>query len=147
MSNKTIKNWVSEVSNGKSVFVASRLTEIHPLSDRIVRQLVLIDKIKYIWVGHDRIKASNEIKIEGSRKIPITKPGHPTAIGFDLIFELPLKSVQFYEIASSVKGYGETMLKAVLDALDPDWEVVIGLDFSMGFWDVMADRYKQVIRM
>ena len=147
MSNKAIKNWISEVNNGKSVYVASRLKEINPLADRIVKQLVCIDKIEYIWVGHDRILASNEVKIEGSRKKPITTPGHPTAIGFDLIIDIPYKTVQFYEIASSVKGYGEAMLKAVLAALDPDWEVVIGLDFSMGFWDVMAERYEQVFRL
>jgi hypothetical protein len=147
MSNKAIKIWIAEVSNGKSVYVASRLKEIHPLTDRIVRQLVCIDKIEYIWVGHDRILASNEIKIEGSRKIPITKPGHPTAIGFDLLIDISYKSVQFYEIASAEKGNGETMLKAVLEALDPGWEVVIGMDFSMGFWDVMAERYEQVVVM
>ncbi len=39
------------------------------------------------------------------------------------------------------------MLKAVLEALDPDWEVIIVMDFSMGFWDVMAERYEQVVVM
>jgi hypothetical protein len=145
MSNKQIKNWISEVNNGKSVFVASRVKRIDPLVDKIIRNLVCIDKIEYIWVGHDRIKVSNEIKLEGSRKKPITTPGHPTAIGFDLFIDLPVKSVQFYGIASSTKGYGETMLKAVLEALNPDWEVIIGMDFSMGFWDVMAERYDQVV--
>ncbi len=145
MSNKAIKNWISEVNNGKSVAVAVRLKEIHPLADRIVRQLVYIDKIQYIWVGYDRIKASSEVKIEGNRKKPITTPGHPTAIGIDLIIERPLKAVQFYEIASAVKGYGEIMLMAVLDAIEPDWEVMIVMDFSMGFWDVMAERYEQVV--
>jgi hypothetical protein len=144
MSNKAIKSWISEVNNGKSVVVASRLKAIHPLTDRIVRKIVCIDKLEYIWVGHDKILASNEIKIEGSRKIPITKPGHPTAIGFDLIIDIPYKTVQFYEIASAEKGNGETMLKAVLEAIDSDWEVVIGMDFSMGFWSVMAERYEQV---
>ncbi len=95
MSNKAIKNWIAEVNNGKSVLVASRLKEIHPLADRIVRQLVLIDKIEYIWVGHDRIRASSEVKIEGTRKIPITKPGHPTAIGFDLILSFHINQSSF----------------------------------------------------
>ena len=147
MSNKAIKSWISEVSNGKSVFVASRLKKIHPLNDRIVRKLVCIDKIEYIWVGHDRIRVSNEVRVEGTRKIPITKPEHPTAIGCDLLVDIPYKNVQFYEIASAEKGYGETMLKAVLEAIDSDWEVVIVMDFSMGFWDVMAERYEQVVVM
>jgi hypothetical protein len=147
MSNKAIKSWISEVSNGKSIFVASRLKKIHPLNDRIVRKLVCIDKIEYIWVGHDRIRASSELRTEGSRKIPITKPGHPTAIGLDLLIDIPYKTVQFYEIASAEKGNGEIMLKAVLEALDSDWKVVIVMDFSMGFWGVMAERYEKVVVM
>jgi hypothetical protein len=144
MSNKRIKTWISDVSKGKNVAVASRLNDIYPIVDRIVRNIVRIDKIEYIWIGHDRIEVSSEAKLEGKRQKPVTTPGHPTATGFSLIIEFPLKSVQFFEITSATKGYGETMLKAVLDALDPDWEVIIVLDYSHGFWEAMAKKYEQV---
>lgn len=144
MSNKKILAWIDSVNNGKDVSVASRLKVIDPLTDSIVRNLALIDRIEYIWVGHERIQASNEIEILGKRRKPVTKPGHPTAIGLDLLLEPKLKSVQVYEIASSVKGYGTKILQAMLKSIEQDWKIVIVMDYSMGFWEVMSNRYKQV---
>ena len=145
MTTKKLSKWVSEVSNGKSIAISSRIKEIHPLIERIVKNLVLLEPMKYIWIGTDTILASNEVKLAGRRWTPISTAGHPTAIGLHLILEFDLNSVQFYDITSYVKGNGERMLKAILDAIEPDWEVVIVMDYSKGFWRAMSKKYEQVI--
>jgi len=64
---------------------------------------------------------------------PVTKPGHPTAIGVSLIMEEDREEIQFYEITSAVKGYGSKMVEAVLNALPKKWEAIVVMDWSGGF--------------
>jgi len=81
MSNKIIEIWKGQVANGKTIFVATKVKTIHPVVDAIVKNLCEIDLIQYVRISQEDIQASNEIKIKGRIKIPISMTGHPSAVG------------------------------------------------------------------
>jgi hypothetical protein len=85
MSSKKIEAWKIQVANEKTIFVASNIKSIHPVVDRIVTNLCKIDLINYVRVSKEDIYASNEIKIIGRTKMPVSTPGHPSVIGVHLI--------------------------------------------------------------
>jgi len=74
MSNKKIEAWKVQVCKGKTIFVATNVKNIHPVVDRIVTNLCKIDLINYVRVTKEDIYASNEIKIIGRTKMPISTP-------------------------------------------------------------------------
>jgi len=112
MSNKKIEAWKIQVTEEKSIFVSSNVKSIHPVVDRIVTNLFKIDLINYVRVSKEDIYASNEIKIMGRTKMPVSTPGHPSAVGVHLILDFIFNGIQFFEITSVVKGFGEKMVKA-----------------------------------
>ena len=65
-----------------------------------------IDLIQFLRVTQNDLHASNEITIKGRTKIPVSTPGHHTAVGVHLILDIPYNTVQFFEITSAIKGYG-----------------------------------------
>lgn len=89
------------------------------------------------------ILASSEVT-QGRIKIPITQPDHPTAVGLSLILDFASNSVQFYGINSTVKGYGRKMVDAVFKSLPENWNGVVVMDWSDGFWDKMLKSYKNL---
>ena len=142
MANKEIKNWKDRTSKGKEIFVASKVKTIHPVVDKIVCRLLEIDRIQYIRVSQTDLYASSEIQIRGRIKTPISTPSHPSAIGVHLILDHPYNTIQFYEITSAVKGYGEKMVKAVLSSIPADWLAAVIIDYdSESFWDRMIEKY------
>jgi len=144
MSNKKIEAWKVQVAKGKSVFVAFNVMSIHPVVDRIVSNLCKINLIKYVRVTKEDIYASNEIKIIGRTKMPVSTPGHPSAVDVHLILDFIFDGIQFFEITSAVKGYGEKMVKAVVTAIPDDWEASVVMDWSEGFWEKMAEKYDRI---
>ena len=140
MSNKKIESWKIQVANGKTIFVATNVKSIHPVVDSIVTNLSKIDFINYVRVSKEDIYASNEIKIMGRTKMPVSTPGHPSAVGVHLILDLIFDGIHFFEITSAVKGYGEKMVKAVVTAIPDDWEAAVVMDYSGGFWDRMLEK-------
>jgi hypothetical protein len=76
--------------------------------------------------------------------IPITKPYHPTAIGIHLIYDCQFKTLEFFEINSPIKGWGEEMVKAALNRLSSDWQPTVVMDWSDGFWDKMKVQYNNL---
>ncbi len=74
-------------------------------------------------------------------KIPVSTTGHPSAVGVHLILDFAPNTIQFFEITSAVKGYGEKMVRAVMTALPDEWEACVIMDWSDGFWDKMAEKY------
>jgi hypothetical protein len=135
MSNKNIETWKDQIANGKTITVATKVKTIHPVVDAIVKNLCEIDLIQYVGISQEDIQASNEIKIKGRTKIPISAPGHPSAVGVHLILDFSTDTIQFHEITSAVKGYGEKMIQAVMTALPDDWDACVVMDWSEGFWD------------
>jgi hypothetical protein len=144
MSNKKIEAWKVQVAKEKSIFVASNVESIHPVVDRIVTNFFKIDLIKYIRVTKEDLYASNEIKIIGRTKMPVTTPGHRSAVGVHLILDFIFDGIHFFEITSVVKGYGEKMVKAVVTAIPDDWEAAVVMDWSDGFWDRMSAKYDRI---
>ncbi|MFT5813142.1 MAG: hypothetical protein ACI9VT_000882 [Psychroserpens sp.] len=55
------------------------------------------------------------------------------------------KVIQFFYISSPVKGSGEKIVSAVIKAAPKEWSVVVLLDWSNGFWPVMANKYPRLI--
>jgi hypothetical protein len=147
MSNKEIEAWKLQVAKDKSIFVASNVKSIHPVVDRIVTNLCKIDLINYVRVTKEDIYASNEIKIIGRTKMPVSTPGHPSVVGVHLILDFRLYGIQFFEINSAVKGYGEKMVKAVVTAIPDDWEAAVVMDYSGGFWNKMSEKYDRIVML
>ena len=145
MSNKKIEAWKVQAGKEKTIFVATNVKNIHPIVDRIVTNLCKIDLINYVRVSKEDIYASNEIKIIGRTKMPVSTPGHPSAVGVHLILDFIYDGIQFFEITSAVKGYGEKMVKAVVTAIPDDWEAAIVMDYSDGFWDRMSEKYDRIV--
>jgi len=120
MSNKKIETWKGQVAKGKIIFVAAKVKTIHPVVDAIVKSLCEIDQIQYVRISQEDIQASNEIKIKGRIKIPVSTTGHPSAVGVHLILDFATDTIQFHEITSAVKGYGEKMVQTVMVGLPDD---------------------------
>jgi hypothetical protein len=147
MSNKKIEAWKVQVGKGKTILVATNVKSIHPVVDSIVTNLCKIDLINYVRLSKEDIYASNEIKIIGRTKMPVSTPGHPSAVGVHLIIDFILGGIQFFEITSAEKGYGEKMVKAVVTAIPDDWEAAVVMDYSEGFWNRMSEKYDKIVML
>jgi hypothetical protein len=145
MNTKKIETWKTQVAKGKTIFVASNVKSIHPVADSIVSNLCGIDHINYIRVSKEDIQASTTVKIKGRTKIPISNPDLPSIVGVHLILDFGTNTIQFFEITSAVKGYGEKMVKAIITALPDDWEAAVVMDWSDGFWERMAQKYYKIV--
>ena len=127
-------------TDNRQVWALKKIKDIDPIVEQCVRDLSELDPLKYIKITSDGVIASNQI--QGSRnRIPITKSFHPTAIGIYLIYDYQLKTLEFFEINSPIKGWGGEMVKAALNKLSSDWVVIIVMDWSSGFWDKMKEKY------
>jgi hypothetical protein len=136
-----------QVAKDKSIFVASNVKSIHPVVDSIVSNLFKIDLINYVRVSKEDIYASNEIKIIGRTKMPVSTPGHSSAVGVHLILDFIFDGIQFFEMTSAVKGYGENMVKAIVTAIPVDWEAAVVMDYSGGFWNRMTEKYDRIVKL
>ena len=61
-----------------------------------------------------------------------------------MIIDIAYKDIQFYEITSSIKGCGGKMVNEVLKALPEDWNGIVVMDWSHGFWNKMKEKYKNL---
>jgi len=145
MAKKAIETWKNRTAKGKDIFLSSRVKSIHPVMDKIVNQLIDIDLIQYVRITENDVQASNEIAIRGRTKIPVSTPGHPTAIGIHLIIDESDKVIQVFEITSAKKGYGNRIVGTVMASIPDDWDVIIIMDYSNGFWDKMSKKYDNII--
>ena len=62
-----------------------------------------------------------------------------------LISLIAYNEIQFFEMTSAVKGYGERMVRAIVSSIPDDWEAVVVMDWSGGFWDKMAKKYENIV--
>ena len=139
---KEIESWKEKVGNNKDIIISKKLKIIPPVYTDIVSNLAKIDVIMFVKVTPDFLAESNEVK--GGSRDPVARPHHPTAIGVSLLVDLCCKTIQFYEINSAIKGYGQKMVSAVLKDLPKDWKVFLFMDWSDGFWDKMKGKFKDV---
>ena len=122
---------------------ATNVKKVHLIYQLISEELSNIDRLKYVKIYNGRIKASNMLSKNG-KKEPITKIGEENIIGVELLVDIPSKIIQFYSITSSEKGYGDKMVSAIVNSTPKDWEIVVMMDWSLGFWQVMAERYPRL---
>ena len=122
---------------------ANNIKKIHPVYQQISENLANIDVLRYVKIYNGSIKASNFLSDNG-KKEPIIKMGDKDIVGVELLVDIPNKTIQFYSITSSVKGYGEKIVSSVVNSVPKDWEVVVVMDWSMGFWQVMVARYPRL---
>ncbi len=123
---------------------ASNVRKIDPIYNQISEGLSKIDILQYVKIYNGRIQASNILSTNG-KKEPVTTIDNEKVVGVELLVDVPNKIIQFYSINSSIKGYGNKMVSAVVDSVPNDWTIVVLMDWSHGFWQVMAERYPRLI--
>ena len=123
---------------------ANNVKKIQHIYNNISEALADIDLLRYVKIYNGSIKASNFLS-ENGKKEPVIKIGDENIVGVELLIDIPNKTIQFYSITSSVKGYGEKIVSSVVNSVPNDWEIVVVMDWSMGFWQVMADRYPRLL--
>jgi hypothetical protein len=143
---QALRHQLEAACHGKAVIVSQKVAEVHPLAERIAIGLSELDVIRHVKITPDFLAASSEVK--GPTRDPIATPGHPTATGIAMLFLADYKTLDFYEINSAPKGrgYGREMVRAVFDALPSDWEAIVTMDWSDGFWKKMRRSYPIIIR-
>jgi hypothetical protein len=82
---------------------------------------------------------------QNGKKEPITKISEDNMIGVELLIDIPNKIIQFYTITSSEKGYEDKIVSAIVNSAPKDWKIVVVMDWSLGFWQVMAERYPRLV--
>jgi hypothetical protein len=143
MKNKPVADFEKAGINAK-ITVSRKIRKIDPVVENIANNLAEIDAIHFIRVSPGFLQASSETT-EGRLKTPITRPGHPTAIGVSLIIDFDYGDVHFFEMTSAIKGYGQKMVDAVLNALPQEWNGVVVMDWSDGFWDKMKEKHRNLV--
>jgi len=126
------------------ILKATNVKKVHPVYQQISEDLANIDILRYVKIYNGSIKASNFLSDNG-KKEPIIKIGDEDIVGVELLVDIPNKTIQFYSITSSVKGYGGKIVHSVVNSVPKDWEIVVVMDWSMGFWQVMAERYPRLV--
>ena len=125
------------------IVVLKRLNKIPKLLAETAIKLSSLDFIKHIRISDTDITASSETK--GTRiKLPIISTHHQTAIGISLFFHFNLNIMEFDEINSPIKGNGHKMVDSILKDFPKDWQVLVLMDWSDGFWDKMKQRHKGI---
>ncbi len=134
---------MSSGSNDTTIWKLKKVKAIDPIIDDAVNSLAELEIIKYVRVTDNSIQASNELA-GNKRKLPVTEPFHPTAVGIYLLYDFEYKVVQIMEINSAIKGWGEKMVQVSLNNLPQDWEVALLFDWSSGFWDNMEEKFNHI---
>jgi len=129
-------------ADGTRIRVSRKIQTLHPVAEAMAKNLAEVDPIRFIRILPDLLEASSEATA-GRNKIPIIRPGHPSAIGVSVILDLASQEIQFFAITSAKKGYGGKMVAAVMRDLPADWRAVVlmGWDWSDGFWEHMSEKY------
>ena len=122
--------------------ISGKVQALDPVVEAMARNLAEVDPIRFIRILPDLLEASSEATA-GRNNIPITKPGHPSAVGISVILDLACQEIQFFAITSANRGYGGKMVDAVMRALPSDWRAVVVMewDWSDGFWEHMSEKY------
>ena len=126
--------------SGKQIWVISRVKELPKEIVKMAINLASLDFIKYVRICDETLAASSE-NYPKRPKVPITHMNHETAIGIQIIYHPTLKSIDFFDINSPVKGCGSKMVEAVFKDFPKDWQPVVVMDWSNGFWNKMKEKY------
>jgi len=144
-----MKHWPVDMQShpiiaGIRVFTATNVKAVHPVYLQLAESLSNIDLLKYIKIYNGRLCASNQLS-ENKKKEPIIKFGIEGLVGVELLVDSAIRTIQFFSIVSSQKGYGRKIVKAVVDAVPADWFIVVVFDSSNGFWSKMVEEYPRIM--
>jgi hypothetical protein len=122
---------------------ANNVNKPHYVYQQVSEGLANIDILRHVKIYNGSIKASNFLSNNG-KKEPVIKIGDENIVGVELLVDIHNKTIQFFAITSSVKGYGEKIVSSVVNSVPKDWTIVVVMDWSRGFWQVMADRHPRL---
>jgi len=126
------------------ILKAGNVRNEHAIYMKIAHGLSTVDQLEYVKIYQERILASNMLSDNG-KKEPIVNVGEDSIVGVELLIDEINQVVQFYAITSSEKGCGEKIVSSVVNAVPDDWQIVVVMDWSAGFWDVMTKRYPRIV--
>ena len=128
----------------EKILKANNIKNFHPIYKQISESLSYVDALQYVKIYNGRIAASNSLSDNG-KKQPITNIGEDNIVAVELLIDVPNKVIQFYSITSSIKGYGEKIVSSVVNSTPNEWKVVVVMDWSHGFWQVMSEKYPRLV--
>ncbi len=137
------KLFLSFNKSGKQIWAITKVKELPKPIIQMALNLAELDFINYINISNDALAASSE-NYPKRPKVPITHMNHETAIGVQILYSVSHKYINFYDINSPTKGNGSKMVDAILKGLPNDWQSVVVLDWSNGFWDKMKEKYNDI---
>ncbi len=132
------------IFNSSKIFKATNVKKVHPIYLELAESLSHIDILKFIKIYNGRLCASN-LMSENKKKEPITKIGENGVVGVELLINSSYKTIDFYSLTSSQKGYGRKIVESVVDGTPEDWTLVITMDWSGGFWQKMLNDYPRIV--
>lgn len=132
------------IIDGKRVLKASNVKKVHPIYLSLAESLIHIDQLQFIKIYNERLCASNLLS-ENKKKEPITETGKEGVVGVQLLVDEENKTIQFYTITSSQKGYGRKIVAAVVDGTPENWVIVVPMDWSGGFWEKMIEEFPRIV--
>jgi hypothetical protein len=132
------------IIDGKRIFKAANVKKPHQVFLDLAKSLSQIDILHFIKIYDDRLCASNLLSTD-KKKRPVTTMNQECVIGVELIIAPDSSTVQFYSLASSQQGYGRKIVDAVVRGTPDDWNLVVVMDWSGGFWDRMIDEYPRIV--
>jgi hypothetical protein len=137
-----VTNSPKSTIDGNRIFKAANvgIKNIHPVFLDLAESLSHIDIQHFIKISNDRICASNLLSTD-KKKHPITTMNQDSVTGVELLLDSEISTVQFYSLTSSLKGYGRKIVDAVVRGTPNDWNLVVVMDWSGGFWDRMLEEY------
>jgi hypothetical protein len=141
---KVNKSHQDSIIDGKRIFKATNVKKPHPVFLDLAESLSHIDTLHFIKIYNDRLCASNLLSTD-RKKHPITTMDVEGIISVELIIDPDISTVQFYSLASSQQGYGRKIVDAVVQGTPDDWNLVVVMDWSGGFWDRMLEEYPQIV--
>jgi hypothetical protein len=130
----------------QKILVANNAKESPEIYFVLSEKLAGISELNYVKIYNGRIMASNVLS-ENGKKQPVTEIGKENIVGVELLVDVSIKAVQFFSITSSVKGCGKKIVRSVLEATPEDWKVVVFMDWSGGFWQIMSERHPRLVVM
>ena len=134
----------TSILDGIRIFKATNVRNIHPVFLDLTESLSHINAFNYIKIYNDRLCASNQLSTD-KKKHPVTAMDQEGIIGVELLIDPDNSTVQFYSLASSKKGYGRRIVEAVVNATPDDWNLVVVMDSSGGFWERMLEEYPRIV--
>jgi hypothetical protein len=87
---------------------------------------------------------SNQLSTD-MKKHPVTAMDQEGIVGVELLIDPAISTAQFYTLASSPRGYGRKIVDAVVRATSDDWNLVVVMDWSRGFWEKMVEEYPRIV--